>query len=154
MLFICWNWKGIVFFELLPSNQTINTKVYCRQLDELDAAIKQKRWELTNRKGIVFHHDNARPHTSFVIRQKLLQLGWDVLPHPSYSLDLARSDYHLFGSLQNSLNGVNFNSNEGVKNHLLQFFANREKDFYEHGILMLPERWQKVLVQNGQYTTE
>ena len=34
-----------------------------------------------NRKGVVFHHDNASPHTCLVI-QKLLELGWDVLSHP------------------------------------------------------------------------
>lgn len=69
--------------------------------------------------GVVFHH-NARLHASLVTRQKLLRLGWDLLP---YSPDLAPSDYHLFRSLQNSLNGINFDSNEGIKNHLLQFFT-------------------------------
>ncbi|EZA51242.1 Histone-lysine N-methyltransferase SETMAR, partial [Ooceraea biroi] len=96
---------------------------------------------------------DSLPHTSLVTRQ-LLQLGWDVLPHPPYSSDLAPSDYHLFRSLQNSLNNVNFDSNEGVKNHLLQFFVNKEKDFYERGILKLPEIWRKVVEQNGQYITE
>ena len=37
-------------------------------------------------------------------RQKLLQLGWEVLIHPPYSPDIAPSDFHLFRSLQNSLN--------------------------------------------------
>ena len=116
MLSVRWDWKGIVFFELLPNNQTINTGVYCRQLDKLDAAIKQKRPELVNRKGVVFYHDNERPHTSLVTRQKFLQLGWHVLPDPP---DLAPSDYHLIRSLQNSLNGINFHSVEGIKNHFL-----------------------------------
>jgi len=35
-------------------------------------------------KGVVFHHDNARPHTSLVTRQKLKKLDWEVLMHPSY----------------------------------------------------------------------
>ena len=108
ILSVWWNWKRIVFSELIPNNQTINSDVYCRQLDKLDVAIKQKRPELVNRKGVVFYHDNARPHTSLVTRQELLQLGCDVLPHPPYSPDLAPSDYHLFRSLKNSLNGVNF----------------------------------------------
>ena len=151
MLSVWWDFKGIVFFELLPDNTTINSEVYCHQLDKLNDSLKQKRPELINRKGVVFHQDNARPHTSLVTRQKLLQLGWDILPHPPYSPDLAPSDYYLFRSLQNFLDGKTFISNEEVKNHLDQFFASKEQKFYERGIMLLPERWQKVLDQNGQY---
>lgn len=142
------------YFELLPQNQTINTAVYCHQLDKLNEAINEKRPELADRKGVVFHHDNARPHTSLVTRQKLLELGWDLMDHPPYSPDLAPSDYHLFRSLQNSLNGKQFNSDNGVKQHLLQFFADKGQKFFERGIMMLPERWQKVIEKNGQYITE
>jgi len=49
--------------------------------------------------GVVFHQDNARPHVSLTTRQKLLQFGWDVLPHPPYSLDIALSNSYLFRSL-------------------------------------------------------
>ncbi|XP_047344507.1 histone-lysine N-methyltransferase SETMAR-like [Vespa velutina] len=44
------------------------------KLDKLNDALQQKRPELINRKGVVFHQDSARPHTSLVSRQKLLQL--------------------------------------------------------------------------------
>ncbi|KAK2580003.1 hypothetical protein KPH14_010768 [Odynerus spinipes] len=109
MLSIWWDYKGVVYFELLPSNRTINSNVCCQQLMKLEDAIKEKRPELANRKGIVFHHDNARPHTSLATRTKLLELGWEVMLHPPYSPDLAPSDYHLFRSLQNFLNSKNFN---------------------------------------------
>ena len=92
MLSVWWNWKAILFFELLPNNQYINLDLYCRKLNELDTAIKQKRPKLMNRKDVVFHHDNARPQPSLVTRQKLLHLGWDVLTHPPYSFDLTPSD--------------------------------------------------------------
>ncbi|GFX32131.1 histone-lysine N-methyltransferase SETMAR [Trichonephila clavipes] len=95
--------KGHGAKKLLPDNTTINSEVYCHQLDKLNDALQQKRSELINRKGVVFHQDNARPHTSLVTRQKLLQLEWDTMPHPPYSPDLAPSDYYLFRSLQNFL---------------------------------------------------
>jgi [histone H3]-lysine36 N-dimethyltransferase SETMAR len=130
MLSVWWDFKGIVFFfELLSDNTTINSEVYCHQLDKLNDSLKQKRPELINRKDVVFHQDNARPHTSLVTRQKLLQLGWDILPHPPYSPDLAPSDYYLFRSLQNFLDGKTFTSNEEVKHHLDQFFASKEQKF-------------------------
>ena len=123
---IWWDWKGVLYYELLLENQTINSK-YCSQLDRLKAALDEKRPELVNRKRIIFHQDNERPHVSLMTRQKLLQLGWEVLIHLPYSPDTAPSDFHLFRSLQTSLNGKNFNSLEDCKRHLEQFFAQKEK---------------------------
>ena len=36
MLSVWWDFKGLVHFELLSRNQTINSNVYCRQLKKLD----------------------------------------------------------------------------------------------------------------------
>ena len=120
---------------------------------KLDKEIKKNRPELATRKGVIFHQDNDRPHTrtSLVTRKKLLELGWEVMPHPPYSPDLAPSDYHLFRPLQNHLNGKTFDSNEAVKNDFIQFFASKNQTFYECGIMKLTERWQKVIEQNSQY---
>ena len=98
----------MVYYELLPQGETINSEKYCRQLDNLKTAIEEKHPGLGDRNNIVFHQDNTRPHVSMSTRQKLLELGWDVLPHPPYSPDIASSDFHLFRSLQNFLNGKNF----------------------------------------------
>ena len=66
---------------------------------KFDKEIKEKRPELATRKGVIFYQDNARPHTSLVTRKKLLDVGWEVMPHPPYTSDLASSDYNLFRSL-------------------------------------------------------
>ena len=151
ILSVWWDWKGVVMFELLPRNQTINSGVYCRQLNKLNATVKEKRSELVNRKGVIFYHDNVTPHASLGTRQKLLRLYWEVILHPPYSPDLAPSDYYLFRSLQNSLNSKTFNDDEAVKSHLVQFFADKDQKFYERGIMKSPDRWQNVLEKNGKY---
>lgn len=151
MLSIWWDYKRVLYFELLPRNTTIISDVYCQQLDKLNDSLKQKRPELVNRRGVVFHQDNAKPHTSLKTRQKLQELGWDLLPHPPYSPDLAPSDYYLFRSLQNSLAGKSFTSDDGVKTYLELFFGEKDQKFYEKGIMILPERWQQVVDSNGQY---
>ena len=92
MLSVWLDFKGIVYFEQLPRNQTVNSNVYCHQLMKLDKEIKKKRPELENRKGVIFHQDNTRPHISLVTRKKLLELGRKVMPHPPYSPDLSPSD--------------------------------------------------------------
>ncbi|XP_054744462.1 histone-lysine N-methyltransferase SETMAR-like [Anastrepha obliqua] len=131
MLSVWWGWKGVAYFELLQRNQTINSCVYCQQLDKLKTAINEKRPELINRKGVIFHQDNATPHTASVPRQKLKKLGWELLMHPQYSSDYASSDYHLFRYLQTSLNGKTFGNDEATKSHLVEFFANKGQKFYE-----------------------
>ena len=118
---------------------------------KMNKEIKEMQPELATRKSVIFHQDNARPHTFLVTRKKLFELGRGVMLHPPYSPDLAPSDYFLFRSLQNHLNGKTFHSNESVKNELIQFFAPKNQTFCESGIMKLTERWQKVVEKNGQY---
>ena len=83
-----------------------------------------------------------------------MELGWEVMPHPPYSPDLAPSDYHLFRSLQNHLNGKTFDSSEAVKNVLIQFFTSKNQTLCKSGIMKLTERWQRIIEENGQYTID
>ena len=53
--------------------------------------------------------------------------------------------------MHNFLNGKTFNDDEALKSHLVQFFSDKDQKFYERGIIELPERWQKVIEQNGKY---
>ncbi|GFW70633.1 mariner Mos1 transposase [Trichonephila clavipes] len=41
LLCIWWYWKGIIYYELLPYGQTLNSDIYCQQLDHLKLAIDQ-----------------------------------------------------------------------------------------------------------------
>jgi len=78
MICVWWDRKGIVHYDLLPSGQRIDFNLYCQQLERLRQAIKRKWPELFNKKGVVFYHDNARPHTSLVTCQKLRKPDWEV----------------------------------------------------------------------------
>ena len=100
--------------------------MYCSKFDQLKTELHEKHLELVNRKCIVSYQDNARPHVSLMTRQKLLQLGWEVLIYPLKSPDTAPSVIHLFWSLQNSLNGRNFNSMEDCKRYLKELFAQKD----------------------------
>lgn len=154
MLCVWWDWKGIIHYEVLQPGQTLNSALYCEQLTRLEQAIQTKRPELINRKGVVFHHDNARPHTSLMTRQKLSELGWGVLLHPPYSPDLAPSDYHLFRSMQNFLDGKKYADKTAAENGVSEFFESKPQKFYTDGIMKLTEKWQKVIDNNGQYVLD
>ena len=61
MLCIWWDWKGVLYNELLPEDQMVNSNKYCSHLDQLKAALNEKHPELVNRKRVIFHQDTARP---------------------------------------------------------------------------------------------
>jgi len=71
MLCVWWDWKRILYYELLSNNETINSEKYCSQLNELKTAIEQKRPKIANRKNSEMFQDNARPHVSLIIRQRV-----------------------------------------------------------------------------------
>ena len=83
-----------------------------------------------------------------------MQLSCEVLIHPPCSPDTAPSDVLFFQSPRYSLNGNNFNAWKDSKRHLEQFFAQKDKMFWEDGSMKLPEQWQKVMEQNSEYMVQ
>jgi len=73
------------------------------------------------------------------------KLNWNVLPHPPYSPDLALSDRHLFGPLQEHLGGKIFRNNEEVIHDVHEWLHRQPKDFVLSGIRKLPDRWRKFI---------
>jgi histone-lysine N-methyltransferase SETMAR len=50
----------------------------------------------------------------------IAKIGWEVLPHPSYSPDLAPSNYHLFGFVKDQLRGQRFETREVIQKAVRQ----------------------------------
>ena len=75
LLSIWWDHRGVLFYELLPQGKTIDSKVYCTQLTKLNQALRQKRPELVNCKGVIFHYNNARPHRNHSAKISATWLG-------------------------------------------------------------------------------
>jgi [histone H3]-lysine36 N-dimethyltransferase SETMAR len=151
LLSVWWDVNGIIFFSLLPSNQTINSEVYCRQMNNLEQTLREKRPELVESNGIILQHDNARSHIAEMTKKKLREFGWEVLPHPPYSPDLAPSDYHLFRSLEHFLRGKTFTSEMELEANLWAFFESKPIEFYRRGIEQLAKRWNNVISNDGKY---
>lgn len=154
LLCVWWCARGIIHFELLQPGQTITADVYCAQLERLKAKIEVSFPALANRKGIILQQDNARPHIAKKTLQKIKQFGWELLPHPPYSPDIAPSDYHLFRSMQHFLVGKKFNSNEAAKMAMHEFFDSRSENFYKAGIMKLYCKWSDIVEHNGDYVCD
>ncbi|KAK6736549.1 hypothetical protein RB195_019312 [Necator americanus] len=149
MVSVWWGVHGIYRFELLPDNMTITAEVYCAQLQRLAEKIRKEHPGLDN---VRLLHNNARPHIAKT-SQKILELGWEVLPHALYSPDLAPSDYHLFRSLQHHLEEKRHDDRDHLENDLQAFFASKSPEFYNKD-RDLVRRWQKVVDVDGDYFAE
>ncbi len=154
MLCIWWDMSGVIYFELLDINETVTANVYSQQLQRLNEVLLQKRPALGNQKCVILLHGNSRSHVAKFTQQKIEQLGWEVLPHPPWSLDLSTSDYHLFLSLRNYLCNKHYEDFDALKSDLTAFFESKTVSFYRHGIELLPERWAKVVENNGDYIAD
>jgi len=62
---------------------------------QLKDILKEKRG-VNFIKVILYLHDNAPPHRALATQKKLAYLTFHFLDHPTYSPDLALSEYHLF----------------------------------------------------------
>ena len=82
--------KGIEYWELLSHGQAITADVNSLQLQKLKSQLESTR---SKERRDYFLHDNARPHVAKSVMFKRLTFGWQVIPHPPYSPDLAPSDY-------------------------------------------------------------
>lgn len=139
---------GVIHWEILPPNQTITAKYYCKQLERLQAAMVEKR---PHRQRVIFLHDNARPHTAVITKNKLRDLNYEVLPHPPYAPDLAPTDFQAFLSLQNFLNDKFFETEDQLKNGIAEWINSRPSGFWVRGFTRLPERWEKTIAAKGDY---
>lgn len=151
LLTVFWDSKGIIMYHFLGPNETMDSQVYVKLLDELDECLARKRPSYKNRGRVIFHQDNTRPHTAQITKNKLAELNYDVVPHPPYSPDLAPTDFHLFRSLQNYLRGTTFNGSKEVENEVVSFLDSRSPDFCKSGIFNLIDRWTEVIESDGDY---
>ena len=57
---------------------------------------------------IILLHDNTRPHTANLVRDKLQKFDWETPQHPPYSPDLPPCDFHIFGDKKKDIRGHRF----------------------------------------------
>ena len=113
----------------------------------LSQALHEKRPQYEQRhEKVILQHDVANP-----VKTYLETIKWDVLPHLSYSPDIAPSDYYLFRSMAHGLADQQFRSYEDIEKWLDSWIASKDEHFYRNDIRALPERWAKVVANDGQY---
>jgi histone-lysine N-methyltransferase SETMAR len=152
MLCVWWDIHGIIYWELLEKDETINAERYSTQLTRLSQNLDRMRpWKGKGPRPVYLLHDNARPHIAKMTQQTLMNLNWNVLPHPAYSPDLAPTDYHLFRSLEHSISGKTFKNAVEVRKNVGDFFDSKNEQWFRDGIHQLSDRWKTVVENEGNY---
>lgn len=152
LLSIWWDQKGVIYHELLKQGETVTGDLYREQIIRLSQALHEKRPEYEKRQHkVILLHDNARPHVTKRVQEMLQLLQWEVLPHAPYSPDCAPSDYHLFRSMAHSLSKKRFQIFEDIEKWITDWTATKDAHFFYRGIHQLPERWEKVIANDGNY---
>ena len=82
--------------DYLEQGGMINSAYYASEFRRLRQEIIRKR------------QDNATAHTSQVPMTAATECGFEFLPHPPYSPDMAPPDFYLFPKLKSRLGGTQY----------------------------------------------
>ena len=150
MATVFWDAKGVIMLDFLPKRSTITGVYYAKLLDQLRTAICEKcRGKLS--KGVLLQQDNARVHTCKVAMDAVERKGYELIPHPAYSPDLAPSDFFLFPNLNKDIHGLHFRSDEEVMMAVEEWVNGKDPDFFSSGLMALEHHWSKCIILEGIY---
>ncbi|XP_066302907.1 histone-lysine N-methyltransferase SETMAR-like [Branchiostoma lanceolatum] len=150
MASVFWDSEGVIMIDYLQKGQTINGEYYASELRQLKAAIIEKmRGKL--RAGVLLLQGNAPVHTAQVLVAAATQCGFELLPHPPYSPDLAPSDFYLFPKLKSHLRGHRFETDDDVIHAVEAYLEAQDATYFQQGVAMLEHRWTKDIEVRGDY---
>ena len=131
-----------------PLQLSESRQMCAQQIEEIHPKLQCLQAALVNRMGPILLHDNARPHVTQQMLQKLNELVYEVLPFPP---DLSPTDYHLFKHLNNFLQGKCIHNQQEAENTFQESVKSPGTDFYATGINKPTSCWQKCIDCNGSY---
>ena len=150
MATVFWDAQGVIMLDFLAKKSTITVAYYANLLDKLRTVIREKRRGKLS-KGILLQQDNGRVHTCKIAMEAVERNGYELIPHPTYSLDLAPSDYFLFPNLKNDIHGCHFRSKEEVVAAVEERVRDTDLGFFSSGLMALEHHWSKCIILEGNY---
>ena len=143
-----WDAKGVNMLNFLPKRSTITGVYYANLLDQLRTAIREKRRDKLS-KDVLLQQYNARVHTCKVAMDAVERNGYELIPHPAFSPDLAPSDFFLFPNLKKDIRGLHVRSDEEDVTAVEEWVNGKDPDFFSSGLMALEHRWSKCITLEG-----
>jgi len=80
MATVFWDSQGVIYIDYLEKGKTVTGLYYAELLGGFAAELQKIRPHFAKKK-VLFHHDNAPAHTSALAKVKIVELGYELLPH-------------------------------------------------------------------------
>ncbi|XP_014486230.1 PREDICTED: histone-lysine N-methyltransferase SETMAR-like [Dinoponera quadriceps] len=150
MTTVFWDSHGVLLVDYLQKEKTITGEYYASLLERLDEEIAKKRPYL-EKERVLLHQDDVQVPTSAIAMAKLHELGYELLPHPPYSPDLAPCSFFLFSNMKNWLTGKTFTTVDEMTAAVNDYFAGFDQTYFTDGIKGLEKRWTTCIKLKGDY---
>ena len=147
---VFWDAKGVIMLDFLPKRSTITGVYYANLLDQLRTTFREKRRGKLS-KGLLLQQNSTRAHTCKIAMDAVERNGYELMPHPAYSPDLASSDFFLFPNLKKDIRGRYFRSDVEVLTAVEEWVNGKDPDFFISGLMALEHRWSKCITLEGKY---
>ena len=147
MLIMAMDFKGIAFWHLYEEGETVTSEAYRDLLSrEIPKWLQGK-----NFRHPILLHNNARPHKARLIKDFLKSRQIEVWDHPPYSPDLNPCDFNCFGPLKRQIKRNRYADWNQLQQALEAAIRDGSERGLYKGVQMLPERWEKVVENEGAY---
>jgi hypothetical protein len=151
MLTIVCNSRGFHLIKVLEKGRKFNAGYYIAEI--LEPLSQCRSIEVAgNERKLLVHADNARPHTAKLSTQCFNENRTKSAPHPTYSPDLALSDFYLFGYVKRYLAALSFEDADQLFAAGEGLLEGTEKLTLQTVFLEWMDRFRKCIAPNGEYT--
>ena len=89
----------IIIFTVVSTTQIFIAKI---------RDVLQTHSKKNDQQDVMPLHNNARPHSANLTKNNIQELGCEAIAQPVNSPNLAASDFYLFRSLSNNIQGTSF----------------------------------------------
>jgi len=129
----------------------VNKQLYQEVLACLRDAVCRMRPELWENQTWMLHHDNAPAHASLLIRSYLAKHQTSVVPHPSYSPDLAPADFFLFPKLKTTLKGHHLQTIEEIHENAIRELCTITESAFQEALQERKKCWERCIASRQDY---
>lgn len=121
MLIVFFDVRGIVHFEFIPQEKTVNSAFNLQAFKRLKRRVARLRADIKD--TVRVHHNNALSHTVFIFTNFLAHSNTPVVIRPHYSPDPALCDIFLFFRREENPKGKHWEFMKNIQKHVITFLS-------------------------------